>query len=217
MSRGAGSRHRAPGGPHGIEVAFGVLLASTSGAAIMAHTFGPVPLRYLAPFVVMPSAGVLMGAVLLGRRNYAGLHLIAGRLMQGALWGLIATAVYDLVRPLLLLALQLEFDPFRAIRVFGSLITNRPERDGIAQAAGWSYHFWNGISFGMMYALVRPRGGVWTGLVWGLTLEGLMMATYPSFLRLRLDNPGFLVTSIAGHGLWGLVLGYGLQRWGHER
>ncbi len=199
-----------------IEAAFGVLLASTSGAAIMAHTFGPVPLRYLAPYVVMPSAGVLLGAVLLGRRNYAGLHLVARRLMLGALWGLIATAVYDVVRPLLLLVLQLEFDPFRAIRVFGSLITRRPERDLFSQCIGWSYHFWNGISFGMMYALVRPRGGLITGLMWGLALEGLMMATYPSFLRLRLDNPGFLVTSIVGHGLWGIVLGYGLQRWGHE-
>src|SRR3970282_265862 len=51
--------------------------------------------------------------------------------------------------------------------LFGQLITGLPPSDGRALAAGWAYHFWNGLSFGKVYALLRPRGGVASGLVWG--------------------------------------------------
>jgi hypothetical protein len=45
-----------------------------------------------------------------------------------------------------------------------------------------------------------------------MLLQGLMMAIYPTFLKIRLDNPGFLMTGLVGHAVWGVVLGYGLER-----
>ncbi|MBI4318815.1 MAG: hypothetical protein HY675_10015 [Chloroflexi bacterium] len=198
--------------PH--EIALGVALAGASGAAVLAHTFGPVPMSFTAPFVVMPTASVLVILALLRTRRYQRLHLFAGRLLMGGAWGLAATLAYDAIRPLLKLIFGFTFDPFRAMPIFGQLITGLPATDPASLAAGWAYHFWNGISFGMMFALVRPRGGPIAGFVWAMILQGLMMAAYPTFLQARLDDPGFLATGIVGHGLWGIVLGAGLRKGG---
>ena len=98
------------------------------------------------------------------------------------------------------------------IPICGELITGRPAGDAWAEVAGWTYHFWNGISFGMMFALIRPKGGVILGFLWAEFLQVLMMAVYPAFLRARLDDPGFLVLGLVGHGLYGVVLGWLVAR-----
>lgn len=198
------------------ERAFGTLLAGTSGAAILAHAFGPLPLSFAAPFVVFPTAALLVGLILIRRRLHARLHHFASTLIVGARWGLGATWCYDAVRPVLKLAFGFSFNPYRAMPIFGQLITGRPPTDAVAIGAGWLYHFWNGISFGMMFALVRPQGGVLAGVLWAMILQGLMMAAYPSFLQARLDDVGFLITGIVGHALWGAVLGFGIRREGRN-
>jgi hypothetical protein len=194
------------------EVVFGLLLTATSGAAIIAHTFGPVRMSFTVPFVVLPTTAVVVGLILLRRGLHDRLHRVSSFLMWGGIWGLAGTLCYDAIRPLLKWVLAFQYDPFRAMPIFGSLITGLSTADPVAVAAGWVYHFWNGISFGMMFVLLRPKGGPVQGLIWAMLLQALMMAVYPSFLRARLDDPGFLTMGIVGHALWGLVLGAGL-RW----
>ncbi len=201
-------------GPSLRVIILGVALGSASGAAILVHTFGPVPLRVSVPFVVLPGALLLVGMAYLSKRQYPQLERFAGRAISGILWGLVATLAYDAIRPALVWVFQYDFNPYRAMPIFGHLITGRPKDDGIAQVVGWGYHFWNGISFGLMFALMRPRGGPIAGFIWAMVLQGFMMAAYPSFLDARLDSPGFLMTGLVGHGIWGLVLGEGLKRWG---
>ena len=196
------------------EIAFGALLASTSGAAILAHTFGPVPLSFTAPFVVLPAASLLASLMLLRRKLYQRLHLFSSHLMRGAGWGLLATLVYDAIRPLLRMIFGFTFDPYRAIPIFGQFMTGLPPTDSLAIAIGWLYHFWNGISFAMMFALLRPQGGPIAGLIWAMVLQGLMMASYPSLLQIRVEDPGFLTMGLVGHGLWGILVGLGLKRGG---
>jgi hypothetical protein len=219
-STALGPADKAPLGPQSDprlslrEIAFGLALTGTSGAAILAHTFASVPLSFTAPFVVLPSAVVLGALVLLRRRLYRELHWFTSLLMAGAAWGFGATLVYDAVRPLLMRVLGLTFDPYRAMPIFGQLITGLPPSDPVGLAAGWLYHFWNGISFGMTFALIRPHGGLVEGVVWALVLQALMMLAYPTFLQARLDDPGFLISGLVGHALWGAVLGMGLRHRG---
>ncbi len=196
----------------GAEVAFGVAMACTSGLAIIAHTFAGISLRFSAGAIVLPSAVILTGIILLVRDRRGRFHEFAWLLRIGAAWGLVSTVGYDAIRPVLVAALQSDFDPYKAMGIFGQLATGRPAGDSIATAVGWTYHFWNGISFGMMFALLRPRGGMIPGLVWAMILQALMMAVYPAFLEARLTDPGFLVSGIIGHGLWGLLLGWGVAR-----
>lgn len=201
-----------PARPSVAETLVAVGLAGTSGAALLVHAFGPVPLSFTAPFVVLPASLLLVGAILIRRRQFERVDALRTRLVRGAGWGLIATLAYDVVRPLIKVLVGYAYDPYRAMPIFGSLITGLPGTDPLAIAAGWLYHFWNGITFGVIFALVRPRGGVPAGIAWAMALQVLMMLAYPTLLKARLDDPGFLMLGLVGHTVWGIVLGAGLRR-----
>ena len=198
------------------EVLFGLAMASTSGAAVLAQVFTPLRMTYSVPFIVMPATVILLGLILLRRRLYRQLHTVANWLIVGALTGLVATIGYDVIRPILCYVFRFSFNPFKAMPIFGSLMTGLPTTHPAAIALGWVYHFWNGISFGMMFALFRPRGGAITGLLWGLGLHALMLWSYPRLLQVRLDDPGFLVTGCIGHAVWGVILGITIKKWGER-
>lgn len=189
----------------------GIALAGTSGAAILAHVFGGLRMSFTVPFVVLPTTLLLGGMTLLYARRPVALHAFSRLVLAGGAWGLLATSAYDVVRPVLKLIFRFDFNPYRAIPIFGQLMTGLPPSEPAAQLAGWTYHFWNGISFGIVFALLRPRGGVLWGWGWAMLLQGLMMAAYPRFLAVRLADPGFLAAGIVGHSLWGVVLGLGLR------
>jgi hypothetical protein len=201
-------------GPSRRAVVLGVTLAGLSGAAILAETFTPVPMRVSVPAVVLPGAILLVLMVFAGAKRFPELDRFADRAISGAKFGLLATVAYDIIRPLLMVIFRYHFNPYRAMPVFGSLILNEPKTAASAIAAGWVYHFWNGVGFGVMFALMRPRGGWVAGLVWAMCLQGFMMWAYPTLLKLRLDNPGFMMAGLVGHAVWGVVLGRSLERWG---
>ena len=196
------------------EKLFGLAMAGTSGAAVLAHVFTPLTMTYSVPFIVMPATVVLLGLILVRRRLYRQLHVVADLLILGALTGFAATIGYDVIRPILRYIFDFSFNPFKAMPIFGSLMTGLPPSHPASIALGWVYHFWNGISFGMMFALVRPRGGALVGLLWGLGLHALMLWSYPRLLQVRLDDPGFLVTGCIGHAVWGVMLGLSIKKWG---
>ena len=188
-------------------------LASTSGAAVLAYTFGHLPMTLTVPFVVMPTVALLGSVILLRRGFTARFHLLASLLILGMWTGALATVAYDLSRLMLRSIFDFRFNPFGAMPIFGQLMTGMSRSHPLVTIAGWTYHFWNGISFGMMFAVVRPRGGVISGIVWGLGLAVLMLITYPHLLNVSPDDSGFLAADLVGHATWGLVLGWGIRRW----
>jgi uncharacterized membrane protein (DUF485 family) len=196
-----------------LETTVAVVLASTSGAAVLAHTFGPLPMSLTVPFIVMPSVAILGSTILLARGMTARFHRTASLLMLGMWTGFLATVAYDVSRLALRAIFDFRFNPFGAIPIFGELMTGLARPHPFVQIAGWSYHFWNGISFGMMFAVLRPKGGVIAGIVWGLGLAILMLVTYPHLLNVSPDDPGFLAADLIGHTTWGLVLGWGVRKW----
>jgi hypothetical protein len=196
------------------EVVAGVALAGTSGLAVLLHAIGWLPMSFTVPFVAVPAGVVIAGVILVGQRRFGRLHAFSRALVVGTVMGFLATVVYDAVRPALVFAMGSTYDPYRAMPIFGQLITGLPPTDPRALAAGWAYHTWNGLSFGMVYGLVRPQGGWRTGWAWGLGLQLLMMAAYPSLLRARLDDPAFMATGLIGHSFWGIVLGASVKRFG---
>ena len=207
-------RRAASVGPRTRDVVLLFCLAGLSGAALVAHVLWSLKMVWTAGFVVLPAAIAVVVVVFAGQGRYASLRIVSDRVVAGATWGLVATVAYDLIRPLLVWSLRLHFNPYRAHPIFGSLITGRPRTTSLAITVGWIYHVWNGVAFGVMLALVRPRGAWLAGLTWALGLQAMMMYLYPKFLEVRLDNPGFLVTTIVGHGLYGIVLGESLARRG---
>lgn len=198
------------------QIVFGALLASSSGAAILAHVFGPLPMSFTVPFVVMPTVFFLIAVIMLKNKLHQQFHAAATALLVGAIGGFLGTIVYDISRPLLKVVLRFKLNPFAALPIFGSLMTGRPETDRIAIVAGWLYHIWNGISFGMMFGIVRRRGGPVLGALWGFVLQCLMFASYPKLLHVRMQDPGFITMGLTGHALWGAVLGWYVQNKGSK-
>lgn len=193
------------------QIIVGILLASTSGVAITLWGLGKIPMSFTVSFTVLPSIIILVGWVLYNQNNQK-FHWFNNLIIQGGKWGFLATLFYDAIRPLLKLIFRFDFNPYRAMPIFGQLITGLEQTNRWAILSGWTYHFWNGISFGIMFALLFPKGGMFKGWIWSMVLQGLMMWVYPEFLAVRLADPGFLWTGIVGHSLWGIVLGYGIKR-----
>jgi hypothetical protein len=188
------------------------LLASTSGAAIIAYAFLGLPMTFTVFFVVLPTGLLLAGAVLAGRKLHHRLHRLSILIVAGCRWGLIGTLAYDAIRPILKWIIGFSYNPYRAIPYFGFMMTGLPVSDPRAVALGWIYHFYNGISFAVMFAVLKPTGGMAPGVIWALLLQALMMMVYPAFLQIRLADPGFLISGIVGHAVWGLVVGMGIRR-----
>ncbi len=203
-------------GPSTRAKLLGAGLAGASGLAVILDAFTNWDMSATVPLVVVPATLLFGGLVFASLRRFSELDRFAERTMIGIACGLLATIAYDLVRPVLVTIFQFNANPYKAMPLFGSRITGRPTDDGVAVLVGWLYHFWNGISFAVMFALVRPRGGWFAGLLWGLGLQIFTILVYPSFLEARLDDVGFMVTGLVGHSIWGAVLGASLQRWGRE-
>jgi FtsH-binding integral membrane protein len=193
---------------------FAAALGVLAMAAAAGYAWGVMPLAYTVSVGAMP-LGLLLAGVILWRRGLKHhLHRYGGLLRLGALWGLVATLAYDLYRPAVKLIFNLPFDPFRVQPIFGHILTGLSPSHPLALILGWGYHLWMGLLLGMIFALLRPRGGALAGLGFIMAIQVLRLAAYPSVLQASWEDPEFLANGVMGMGLWGLVLGAGLRRWG---
>jgi hypothetical protein len=133
------------------------------------------------------------------------------RLLVGGLWaGCLATLVYDVVR---VPVAHAGIPVFKAISYFGTVLLGVEQPTVTSEFLGWTYHFSNGISFGLMYAALATRPGPVTALVWGLSLEGAMLLTpYAEVFGYQRDAR-FLAITIGSHACYGLTLWAALRQW----
>jgi hypothetical protein len=189
-------------------VAFGS--AAFSGAALLAHAAGFMPMYFLVNLLGAPSIVILLAAGALAHRIHA--HVFLNRLWVGLWGGLVSTLAYDGIRLLLRATDLIVFNPFLSHPAFGKMITGQPETTPLALAVGWAYHFWNGIGFGIMYTLVAGKAAWGYGLLWALILEVAWLTALPSAIGLKL-NPQYVVVSLIGHGAYGVALGLLARRY----
>lgn len=183
--------------------------AASSIAALLLHTVGWVTMPYAISYVTLP--GMVLLLCLLVWAKVVNRRLLLNRLMVGTIGGGLGLLAYDAGRWLIQTLLPLDFDAFLPILSFGSLITGDPITSVNAAIAGWTYHISNGWTFALVYALIAGPARWWYGLIWGGMLEGGMLLVYPVLFS-QINYPPFLVVSIAGHALYGSVLGLYCQR-----
>jgi hypothetical protein len=185
------------------------LAAAASGAVILLHALSWTTLdssiQIVAPLVTIIVVALVAHSG--GRPE----DVFVDRLRGGLLAGAIGVIAYDLVRLVILLSGLVPFNPFRPIEIYGLLLLGTQEDSSLTKAAGWAFHIWNGLSFAAMYTLAIGRGRVLWGVVWGMLLQGLMVASYPSLFRILLDW-AFLLVSSVGHLAYGLALGVTARR-----
>jgi len=85
--------------------------------------------------------------------------------------------------------------------------------------AGGLWHFWNGATFGIIYALLIGKGKWWYGLIWAFVIEiGMMLAPYLIIMKgpfgiEHMDGYNIFVITLIAHLAFGAVLGILVQKW----
>lgn len=192
---------------------WGAGCASASLVAWVAHVGGVLPMPFFLMFFGVPSVLLLFGLAALAR--WISVAVFTHSLRLGLVAGLVSTLAYDGVRLVIQAAPIFDYSAFRSIRIFGSWIADQPESAVAAQAAGWTYHFWNGVAFAIIFLLIFGRRPWYYGLAYGLVMELCMLGLFPFFLRVT-DEVGFIVISLIGHAVYGAVLGLLAQRYALE-
>jgi hypothetical protein len=186
-----------------------IVCASLSLVALVAHVFGTLPMDFFLTFFGVPAAMLLLILGVVARRLDEAAFVTD--LVVGLIGGFVATVAYDAFRLVINVTHLFDYNGFVAIYIFGSWITEQPVSSLEAGIAGWIYHFWNGLSFGVCYALTfGNRHWVW-GLGYGMFMEACMLGLFPIFLQVS-NQAHFIVVSMLGHMVYGTVLGLVAQR-----
>jgi hypothetical protein len=185
--------------PRVFYLAFGFAAITSLGAALA----GLVPLPYLFHFAVIPAYAIM---ALIGLRYPAW----GKRALLGLLAGMIATGVYDILRIGLMFA-GLWGDPIPSI---GRLATGDPN---IAWYWGYVWRFvGNGGGMGVAFAML-PWRGVKLGIAYGTAVcLGLVAILYffpIAQLHFFALTPPTAAGGMAGHWVYGAVLGWLTSRW----
>ncbi len=173
-----------------------------------AHAFARVYLWV----ALIPSLVVLLGIALYSRKRYPDLY---NRIWAGLAAGAVATVFLDFFRMMGVIHGWLPSDtpPF-----FGKLILGPQAPAGAVLSIGFLYHFLNGASFALPYALLFGRPRWYWGIAWALIYE-LGMMTLPPMAPLfgpfgsKTGSPAFFLSTLVAHIAFGAVLGLLVERW----
>jgi hypothetical protein len=188
------------------------LLSTLSIGSLICYFFGYGTFaRVSSILLLIELVGLVSIAAWIHRSNISAVQtsLIAG------IWaGALATLAYDIVRvPLAHAGIPV----FKAISYFGTIFLGVESATPLSEIVGWAYHLSNGVSFGLMYAVLIPKPGPVTAVLWGMTLEGVMLLTpYAEVFGYRRDAK-FLTLTIGAHAIYGLVLWLALRLWDTSR
>jgi hypothetical protein len=182
------------------------LPAALSIGSLLLYFDGVGRFNRLAPvFLVAETAGLVMVAVA-ARRHGRG-DIVT--LITAGLWaGCLATMAYDAVR---LPLVHAHVPVFKSVSYFGMVLSGAQQPTSSSELLGWGYHLSNGVSFGLMYAALLPRPRATTAILWGLSLEGLMLLTPYAEVFGYARDANFLTITLAAHVIYGTVLWLGLR------
>ena len=190
-------------------------LASTSIGALLAEFYGLLSMRLFALAVFGPAMVVLAAVAIVDRGGTTG-----PRIAMGLVAGLIAAVVYDVVRVPFVFSDRWglggavpRLDLFKVFPMFGAMLLGGPvegPHPPLQHALGWTYHFSNGASFGVMYlALIgdgRRRHWLWA-VVFSVGLEaGMLFTPYPGVFGITV-TPTLVAVTLGAHLGFGVVMG----------
>jgi Family of unknown function (DUF6789) len=187
-----------------------LLAAAISPNLFVVAQAGYALLSDLAISFLIPS--IIFLALIITAGYFIGEKETSRQITNGIIGGMIATIGLEIVREI---GFHLGGMPGDMPKLMGVLLLNQFSSgpDLVSNIAGWSYHFWNGASFGIIYSVLAGKGKVWYGLVYGILIGiGFMMS--PVVVALGVGHfgvdfgIGFPVTVILAHIAFGLILGW---------
>jgi hypothetical protein len=185
------------------------LLAAAVGPLIFpAAEAGHGNLSMLATHLLLPAIAVLVVISIVSLKWQAA---VAKSIVWGAIAGALATMPLEAIR---IPGYLLGFMPGNLPRLMGVLLLDRfalgPST--ASDIAGWTYHFWNGASFGIIYVLLFGASRRWAGVLYGIAV-GIGFLTSPVVVSLGVGyfglqfSKGFPITVLTAHVAFGLALG----------
>ena len=190
---------------------FCFILCIPSGFALMVKVYGLMEMRPFVLAVCLPCIALLLILVWLTNAKFP---LIGTDLAIGAVAGLVGAVAYDLIR---IPAVLVGYRVFETISVFGLWLLNAEKSSRFTELAGWSYNYFNGICFGMMYALFM-RGRHWGfGVLWAFILESIAIFTPFGLIFSVRGNIPVMFIAYAAHIAYGVPLGKAVQKWQSTR
>jgi len=169
---------------------------------------GLAKLSVLAVRLLLPSIALL--AVATAAAALRGHRVLSRRIVMGAVSGLAATVGLEIVR---WVSFHLGGMPGDMPRLLGVLLTDRfmLGPSPLSDILGYAYHFWNGVCFGIIFAVVFGRRPLWWALVFaqligiGFLLSPAVQALGIGFMGMEM--PAMPLTVVLAHLVYGVLLG----------
>jgi hypothetical protein len=181
--------------------------------ALLAKVYGLASMQLVAVVVMVPCCTGLVAIWMWARR--ARKKYLYEALTLGFLGGLFGSFCYDLAR----VPFQMLFGMrvFMPISAFGMLLAEANASSRATEVLGWLYHYSNGVTFGIMYALfLRGRHWGWA-IVWAFMLETIAVASPFARIFGLVGNYRAIGVAYWGHVAYGLPLGLMIYQWDETR
>ncbi len=221
-----------------MELGLTIIVIILSGASASFVIFGPLDIMPYATYrdmVIIPSVVAIFAIGILSRNKFP---RITKRIFVGLSAGVVASFALEAIRiPGYMFAKWLPMDSM--ISLPGLLLTEKISslsevkqvimQSGVAMnlyhapldafMAGSLWHFWNGATFGIVYALIIGKGKWWYGMIWAFIIEiGMMLAPYMIMMKgpfgiEHMDGYNIFVITLIAHLAFGAVLGILVQKW----
>lgn len=171
-------------------------------AMLIAQVAGISTMQALLLPLALPCALWIAAAWIMSVKR--GDAFLSSRLRLGFVGGLWGTVGYDAVRvPLHLMGLN----PFPPIRAYGMWVAGMDHATPLTDLVGFSYHISNGITFGIIYALLMTGRHWGWGVLFGLGLEAMAVVTpFGELFGLRAFSQTVIIAFVA-HLFYGYPLG----------
>ena len=192
-------------------------LAAISPNLFVAAQAGVAPFSSLAIQFLLPSVALIFLVTIISKiLKYTDIFRLA---VNGISAGIISSVVLEIFRES---GFRLGMMPGDLPRLMGVLLLNQfaSGPDKWSDLAGWSYHFWNGAAFGLIFSLLLGKSKMWQGLLYGLLISiGFMISPVVKSLGIGLfgvdfkSGYQFALTVTIAHAAFGLTLSFLLMRW----
>ncbi len=212
-----------------------IILSGASASLLLLPPLGIIPYASFRDVVIIPSVVIIFAIGILSRSKFP---RISNRLFIGMAAGAIASFALEAIRiPAYMFTKWIPMDSM--ISLPGLLLTEKitmlsEVKQTIMQSGvpmnlyhapldaflvGGLWHFWNGATFGIIYALLIGKGKWWYGMIWAVVIEMVMMVA-PYLIIMKgpfgiehMDGYNIFVITLIAHLAFGAILGILVQKW----
>jgi len=188
--------------------------AGISPNIFVASQAGVADMKVMGLWLLLPAVAILLAALLFAQvRGYARL---VNRVLAGATAGTVATVGLEVVR---MYSFRQGGMPGDLPRLMGVLLTDRfmAGPSPFSDFLGYAYHYWNGASFGIVFAVTLGRKKVFWGIAYGVIIATVFLMSPPvqalGIGFMGKDMPTMPLTVYIAHLAYGGILGWLCHRW----